>query len=112
MRILLALLCLWRWRQGRERLALDLSLPGYAQLRDALMPRSERIGVQDAAPEALPQFAAGPLRGDAYLDWSVGLGTSVLGSAVQLKFASTNIEGSAGCDLCDGRLVLSLSKTF
>lgn len=56
--------------------------------------------------------AAGPLRGDAYLDWSVGLGTTVLGSAVQLKFASTNIEGSAGCNLCDGRLVLSLSKTF
>ncbi|MDI9779238.1 DUF2868 domain-containing protein [Pseudomonas putida] len=60
-RLLLAGLCLWRWRQGRARLTLDLSLPGYAQLRDALMPRSERIGVQDAAPEALPQFQAGQL---------------------------------------------------
>lgn len=60
-RLLLAGLCLWRWYQGRRRLALDLSLPGYAQLRDALMPRSERIGVQDTAPEALPQFQAGQL---------------------------------------------------
>jgi hypothetical protein len=45
-RLLLAALCLWRWRQGRGRLALDLNLPGYAQLREALMPRSERIGVR------------------------------------------------------------------
>lgn len=29
-RLLLAAVCLWRWRQGRERLTLDLSLPGYA----------------------------------------------------------------------------------
>ncbi|WP_310190209.1 DUF2868 domain-containing protein [Pseudomonas hunanensis] len=58
-RLLLALLCLWRWRQGRKRLTLDLSLPGYAHLGDALMPRSERLGVQDAAPEALPQFEPG-----------------------------------------------------
>ncbi|MBF8743460.1 DUF2868 domain-containing protein [Pseudomonas guariconensis] len=57
-RLLLAALCLWRWRQGRERLALDLNLPGYSQLRDVLMPSSERLGVQDAAPEALPQFQA------------------------------------------------------
>ncbi|WHL29043.1 DUF2868 domain-containing protein [Pseudomonas juntendi] len=61
-RALLAGLCLWRWRQGRQRLTLDLSLPGYAQLREALMPRSERIGVQDAAPEALPGFAAEQLQ--------------------------------------------------
>ncbi len=60
-RLLLAALCLWRWRQGRERLTLDLSLPGYAQLQDSLMPRSERLGVQDAAPDALPQFQAGGL---------------------------------------------------
>lgn len=60
-RLVLAALCLWRWRQGRGRLTLDLNLPGYAQLREALMPRSERIGVQDAAPQALPQFEAGQL---------------------------------------------------
>lgn len=56
--------------------------------------------------------AAGPLRGDAYLDWSLGLGTNVLGAAVQVKYAATNIESSAGCNLCDGRVVLSMTKTF
>jgi hypothetical protein len=72
-RLLLAGLCLWRWRQGRERLTLDLSLPGYAQLRDALMPRSERIGVQDAAPDALPQFQAGQLESGSSGALLVGL---------------------------------------
>lgn len=54
-RLLLAALCLWRWRQGRARLELDLELPAYRQLRDVLMPSSERLGVQDPAPAALPQ---------------------------------------------------------
>ena len=50
-RLLLALMCLWRWHRGRKALALDLKLPGYAPLRDRLMPSSERLGVSDAAPE-------------------------------------------------------------
>lgn len=60
-RLLLALLCLWHWHQGRARLKLDLNLPGYSHLRDVLMPSSERLGVQDAAPHALPEFRAGQL---------------------------------------------------
>lgn len=52
-RLLLALLCLWRWKRGRARLHLDLNLPGYAQLRERLMPTSERLGISDAAPEQL-----------------------------------------------------------
>lgn len=52
-RLLLALLCLWRWRRGRDALRLDLTLPGYSQLRERLMPSSERLGVSDAAPEHL-----------------------------------------------------------
>lgn len=63
-RLLLASLCLWRWRRGRERLALDLGLPGYSQLRDVLMPSSERLGVQDPAPDTLPTVSSGQL-GDA-----------------------------------------------
>ncbi|PWB31729.1 DUF2868 domain-containing protein [Pseudomonas sp. SDI] len=55
-RLLLAALCAWRWRQGRQRLSLDLNLPGYSQLREALMPSSERLGVSDAAPDALPDI--------------------------------------------------------
>ena len=72
-RLVLAAVCLWRWRQGRARLTLDLSLPGYAQLSDALMPRSERIGVQDAAPDNLPHFTANPLESDSSGALLVGL---------------------------------------
>ncbi len=72
-RLLLALLCLWRWRQGRDRLQLDVSLPGYAHLRDALMPSSERLGVQDAAPQLLPEFHAGQLDASASGALMVGL---------------------------------------
>jgi len=59
-RLLLALLCLWRWRRGRARLTLDLDQPAYGQLRAHLMPSSERLGVQDAAPERLHQVQALP----------------------------------------------------
>ena len=58
-RLLLAVLCLWRWRRGRKQLGLDLNLPGYSHLREALMPSSERLGVNDAAPETLPQIVRG-----------------------------------------------------
>ncbi|WP_413793100.1 MULTISPECIES: DUF2868 domain-containing protein [unclassified Pseudomonas] len=52
-RLGLVLLCLWRWRRGQATLRLDLNLPGYAQLRERLMPSSERLGVNDAAPAQL-----------------------------------------------------------
>ncbi|CAA0090697.1 putative membrane protein [Halioglobus japonicus] len=58
-RLLLALVCLWRWRVGRRTLELDLNLPGYAQLREQLMPSSERLGVNDAAPNQLPDTQVG-----------------------------------------------------
>ncbi|WP_297846509.1 DUF2868 domain-containing protein [Pseudomonas sp.] len=52
-RLLLALTCLWQWRRGRAALGLDLNQPGYSQLRERLMPSSERLGIHDAAPELL-----------------------------------------------------------
>ena len=58
-RLMLALLCLWRWKRGRAALRLDLNLPGYAQLRERLMPSSERLGVNDAAPEQLHHVSGG-----------------------------------------------------
>lgn len=58
-RLLLALLCLWRWKRGRAALHLDLNLPGYSQLREPLMPSSERLGVNDAAPQHLHQVTSG-----------------------------------------------------
>ena len=58
-RLLLAALCLWRWKSGRNALQLDLNLPGYSQLRERLMPSSERLGVNDIAPEQLHNVQAG-----------------------------------------------------
>ncbi|KAA6168447.1 DUF2868 domain-containing protein [Pseudomonas marginalis] len=58
-RLVLALLCLWRWQRGRAALRLDLNLPGYSALREALMPSSERLGVNDAAPEQLHPVSGG-----------------------------------------------------
>jgi len=58
-RLILALLCLWRWKRGRAALRLDLNLPSYAQLRERLMPSSERLGVNDVAPEHLHQVSGG-----------------------------------------------------
>lgn len=58
-RLLLALLCLWRWQSGTRRLRLDLDLPGYSLLRQRLQPDSERLGVCDLAPAALHQPQGG-----------------------------------------------------
>lgn len=68
-RLCLMLLCLWRWRRGRALLRLDLNLPGYAQMRERLMPSSERLGVNDAAPAQLHQVepATGALQSDGAL---------------------------------------------
>ncbi|WPC28191.1 DUF2868 domain-containing protein [Pseudomonas moraviensis] len=52
-RLLLALFCFWRWNSGKAALRLDLNLPGYAQLRERLMPASERLGVNDPEPAQL-----------------------------------------------------------
>ena len=57
-RLTLALGCWIRWRIGRPTLQLDLSLPGYSDLRERLMPSSERLGVSDSAPDTLHQVAA------------------------------------------------------
>lgn len=58
-RLLLAALCLWRWKQGRAGLRLDLELPEYLELRERLMPSSERLGVNDVEPAALHQVHPG-----------------------------------------------------
>jgi len=58
-RLLLMLLCLWRWRRGCAALQLDVELPGYGLLRERLQPSSERLGVCDAAPARLHQPPAG-----------------------------------------------------
>ena len=72
-RLLLVLLCLWRWKTGTRRLALDLSLPGYQLLRERLQPTSERLGVTDAAPAALPEYLRGAPLGDGQGALLVGI---------------------------------------
>jgi hypothetical protein len=58
-RLLLTLLCFWRWNSGKAALRLDLNLPGYAQLRERLMPTSERLGVNDPEPAHLHRVESG-----------------------------------------------------
>lgn len=64
-RLLLALVCLWHWRRGRAALSLDLNVPGYSQLRERLMPSSERLGISDAAPEQLHSTPSGTVALDS-----------------------------------------------
>lgn len=70
-RLLLAALCAALWRRGRGRLALDLDDPDYRLLLARLQPASERLGVSDPAPPALPRQAPAAARGD-------GQGTALL----------------------------------
>ncbi|MBK3468253.1 DUF2868 domain-containing protein [Pseudomonas sp. MF6776] len=58
-RLMLALLCFWRWNSGKAALRLDLNLPGYAQLRERLMPSSERLGVNDPEPPQMYRVESG-----------------------------------------------------
>ncbi|WP_220803820.1 DUF2868 domain-containing protein [Pseudomonas sp. NCCP-436] len=58
-RLLLTLLCLWRWQSGKSTLQLDPELPSYNLLRPRLLPDSERLGVCDLAPSVLHQPQAG-----------------------------------------------------
>ncbi len=53
-RLALALLCFGLWRRATRAIVLDLGRPGYARLRPLLMPDSERIGVRDPEPAAMP----------------------------------------------------------
>ncbi|WP_248742309.1 MULTISPECIES: DUF2868 domain-containing protein [unclassified Pseudomonas] len=68
-RLLLALFCFWRWSSGKAALRLDLNLPGYAQLRERLMPTSERLGITDPEPAQLHRVesAVGELASDGAL---------------------------------------------
>ncbi|PCR98377.1 hypothetical protein CP336_01785 [Pseudomonas fluorescens] len=68
-RLLLALFCFWRWNSGKAALRLDLNLPGYVQLRERLMPTSERLGITDPEPAQLHRVesSVGELASDGAL---------------------------------------------
>lgn len=65
-RLLLWLGCVALFRVGRERVRLDLQLPGYALLAQRLASAGQRIGITDPAPAGLPHAriqAAHPVAG-------------------------------------------------
>lgn len=72
-RLLLAAFCFWRWQRGRAHLGLDLKLPSYSQLREQLMPSSERLGINDEAPEQLHQVTSAAAQGESAGALLVGL---------------------------------------
>ncbi|SNY57773.1 conserved hypothetical protein [Arsukibacterium tuosuense] len=45
----------------------------------------------------------------SYLDWSIGLSTEVLGAGLSLAYVDTDIDD---CNLCDSRVIFSVSKSF
>ncbi|WP_213996355.1 TorF family putative porin [Arsukibacterium sp.] len=45
----------------------------------------------------------------SYLDWSIGLSTEVLGAGLSLAYVDTDIND---CNLCDSRVIFSVSKSF
>ncbi len=57
-------------------------------------------------------LAAGPVTGSGYMDWSLGVGTTLLDAAIQLKYVGTDVEDSAECAICDNRAVFSITKSF
>lgn len=66
-RILCSLLCEWHWRRGLKRVQLNADNPIWQHLHERVQPSSERIGVVDAAPSALPTTTAGSQRlGEAH----------------------------------------------
>lgn len=58
-RLLLLAVCLWRGLKGLKQLQLDLTAPGFSELRNRLCPASERLGISDSAPDHLPNPVGG-----------------------------------------------------
>lgn len=100
-RLLLAAFCQWRWRQGRARLTLDTTLPGYSQLRERLMPSSERLGVRDEAPDALPQVTTAPASEPS--DGAVLVGLELDGQHPWPRALATGIQDAGVLDSRESR---------
>ncbi|NLY13846.1 MAG: DUF2868 domain-containing protein [Gammaproteobacteria bacterium] len=58
-RVIASLFCEWRWRRGVARLQLNAEDPVWHIFHQRVQPSSERLGVVDAAPAALPSTSAG-----------------------------------------------------
>lgn len=58
-RLVCSLLCEWRWRRGIQHLTFNGDDAVWQPLHERVQPSSERLGVVDAAPSALPSTQAG-----------------------------------------------------
>lgn len=58
-RLILWLLCQWRWVQRVKKIQLNPNLPVWLELRQRLMPSSERMGVIDQAPKKITRTSSG-----------------------------------------------------
>ncbi|GGB42268.1 membrane protein [Oceanisphaera marina] len=58
-RLVLSVLCEWRWRRGVKSLTFNADDPVWQPLHERVQPSSERLGVVDAAPATLSSTTAG-----------------------------------------------------
>lgn len=58
-RLLCSVLCEWRWRRGIRHLTFNAEDAVWQPLHERVQPSSERLGVIDQAPNALPSTQAG-----------------------------------------------------
>lgn len=61
-RLVCSALCEWRWRRGVKHMHLNANDPVWQPLHERVQPNSERLGIVDAAPAALPGTTAGSHR--------------------------------------------------
>ena len=77
-RLVCALFCQWRWRRGVQHLHLDADDPVWHIYQQRVQPSSERIGIVDAAPAALPSASSGAqLTGQAAVLLAIELDDSI-----------------------------------
>lgn len=77
-RLVCALFCQWRWRRGVKHLQLDAHDPVWHIYQQRVQPSSERLGVVDAAPAALPSASSGAqLTGQAAVLLAIELDDSI-----------------------------------
>lgn len=77
-RLLCSVFCQWRWRHGVKRMHLDAEHPVWQTFQQRVQPSSERLGVLDPAPSALPSASSGvQLSGEAAVLLAIELDDSI-----------------------------------
>jgi uncharacterized protein (TIGR02001 family) len=61
---------------------------------------------------AFASFLGAAGAGDDYLDYSIGLSTSAVGLDFAVQYLGSDVDDDACGNICDGTLVLSVSKSL